>query len=126
MTILRLPQINITAMTEEYKQKILIYVTGSVLGITLLLVIFGKSLLGFATSNETAYLPPYLLDYLVGERFTMLRIDAIKAMIYVSITALALYFALKKKLSQNIALIIIGLVSLFDLWSVNKAIFQQR
>ena len=107
-------------LTEEYKQKILIYVTGSVLGITLLLVIFGKSLLGFATSNETAYLPPYLLDYLVGERFTVFRIDAIKAMIYVSITALALYFALKKKLSQNIALIIIGLVSLFDLWSVNK------
>ena len=50
----------------------------------------------------------------------MFRIDAIKAMIYVSITALALYFALKKKLSQNIALIVIGLVSLFDLWSVNK------
>ena len=38
-------------------------------GITLLLVIFGKSLLGFATSNETAYLPPYLLDYLVGRTF---------------------------------------------------------
>lgn len=61
-------------LTEEYKQKILIYVTGSVLGITLLLVIFGKSLLGFATSNETAYLPSYLLDYLVGERFTVFRI----------------------------------------------------
>ena len=69
-------------LTEEYKQKILIYVSGSVLGITLLLVIFGKSLLGFATSNETAYLPPYLLDYLVGERFTMFRIDAIKAVSY--------------------------------------------
>lgn len=107
-------------LTEEYKQKILIYVSGSVLGITLLLVIFGKSLLGFATSNETAYLPPYLLDYLVGERFTMFRIDAIKAIIYVLITALMLYFSLKKKISQNVALIVIGLVSLFDLWTVNK------
>ena len=35
------------------------------LGITLLLVILEKITLGFATSNETAYLPPYLLDYLV-------------------------------------------------------------
>lgn len=69
---------------------------------------------------KQTYLPPYLLDYLVSERFTVFRIDAIKAMIYVSITALALYFALKKELSQNIALIVIGLVSLFDLWSVNK------
>jgi len=107
-------------LTEDYKQKILIYVSGSVLGITLLLVIFGKSLLGFATSNETAYLPPYLLDYLVGERFTMFRIDAIKAIIYVLITALMLYFSLKKKISQNVALIVIGVVSLFDLWTVNK------
>ena len=107
-------------LTEEYKQKILIYVSGSVLGITLLLMLFGKSLLGFASSNETAYLPPYLLDYLVGERFTMFRIDAIKAIIYVLITALMLYFSLKKKISQNVALIVIGVVSLFDLWTVNK------
>lgn len=108
------------SMTEEYKQKVLVYVSSSVLGITLLLMLFGKSLLGFTTSNETAYLPPYLLDYLVGERFTMFRIDAIKAIIYVLITALLLYFSLKQKISQNVALIIIGLVSLFDLWSVNK------
>ena len=107
-------------LTEEYKQKILIYVSGSVLGITLLLILFGKSILGFSTSNETSYLPPYLLDYIVGERFNMFRIDAIKAIIYVAITFLMLYFSLKKKISQNIALIVIGVVSLFDLWTVNK------
>ena len=107
-------------LTEEYKQKILIYVSGTVLGITLLLILFGKSILGFSTSNETSYLPPYLLDYIVGERFNMFRIDAIKAVIYVAITFLMLYFSLKKKISQNIALIVIGVVSLFDLWTVNK------
>ena len=107
-------------LTEEYKQKILIYVSGTVLGITLLLILFGKSILGFSTSNETSYLPPYLLDYIVGERFNMFRIDAIKAVIYVAITFLMLYFSLKKKISQNVALIVIGVVSLFDLWTVNK------
>ncbi len=107
-------------LTEEYKQKILIYVSGTILGITLLLIIFGKSILGFSTSNETSYLPPYLLDYIVGERFNMFRIDAIKALIYVAITFLMLYFSLKKKISQNVALIVIGIVSLFDLWTVNK------
>ena len=107
-------------LTEEYKQKNLINVSAVVMGITFLLVLFGKSLLGFATENEKAYLPPYLLDYFVEERFTMFRIDAIKAIIYVLITALVMYFGLKKKISQNIVLVVIGLVSLFDLWSVDK------
>lgn len=107
-------------LTEEYKQKILLYVGGGTLGFLLILLVFGKSLLGFATENEKTYFPPFLLDYLVDERYKLFRIDAIKAFIYVAIAAAALFFVLKKKLSQNIALIIIGVVSLFDLWTVNK------
>ncbi|MDR6369040.1 hypothetical protein J2795_000722 [Chryseobacterium bernardetii] len=107
-------------LTEEYKQKILLYVGGGTLGFLLILLIFGKSLLGFATENEKTYFPPFLLDYLVDERYKLFRVDAIKAFIYVAITAAALFLTLKKKLNQNIALVVIGLVSLFDLWSVNK------
>ncbi|GAA4158492.1 YfhO family protein [Chryseobacterium ginsenosidimutans] len=107
-------------LTTEYKQKILLYVGGGTLGFILLLLIFGKALLGFHTENEKTYLPPFLLDYLVEERFKLFRIDAIKAFIYVAIAAAALFMVLKQKLNQNIALIIIGVVSLFDLWSVNK------
>lgn len=107
-------------LTEDYKKKILTYVTGAVIGFTFILMIFGKSLLGFYTPNEKTYLPPYLLDFLVDERFNMFRIDAIKAIIYVGIAAAVLFLSLKKKINQNIAIVIIGLVSLFDLWSVNK------
>lgn len=107
-------------LTEEYKQKILMYVGSGTLGFLLILLIFGKSLLGFATENEKTYFPPFLLDYLVDERYKLFRIDAIKAFIYVAITAAALFLTLKKKLNQNIALVVIGLVSLFDLWTVNK------
>ncbi|MCS3532687.1 YfhO family protein [Chryseobacterium sp. JUb7] len=107
-------------LTQEYKQKILLYVSGATLGLLLILLIAGKSLLGFSTSNERTYLPPFLLDYLTEERFKLFRIDAIKAFIYVAITAAALFMVLKQKLSQNIALMIIGAVSLFDLWTVNK------
>ncbi|KIC63598.1 hypothetical protein RM51_08035 [Chryseobacterium taiwanense] len=107
-------------LTEEYKQKILTYVGGGTLGLILILLIFGKSLLGFHTDNEQAYLPPFLLDYLTDERFKLFRIDAIKAFIYIVITVIALFLSLKKKLNQNIVLIVIGAVSLFDLWTVNK------
>ncbi|MPS65608.1 MAG: hypothetical protein DI622_00685 [Chryseobacterium sp.] len=107
-------------LSEEYKQKILTYVGGGTLGLILILLVFGKSLLGFHTDNEQAYLPPFLLDYLTDERFKLFRIDAIKAFIYVAITVIVLFLSLKKKLNQNIALVVIGVVSLFDLWSVNK------
>ncbi|SDI73277.1 membrane protein YfhO [Chryseobacterium taeanense] len=107
-------------LTTEYKQKILLYVGGGTLGFVLILLFFGKSLLGFHTENEKTYLPPFLLDYLVEERFKLFRIDAIKAFIYVAIAVGVLFMVLKQKLNQNIALVIIGVVSLFDLWTVNK------
>lgn len=107
-------------LTEEYKKKILTYVGGGTLGFLLILLIFGKSLLGFYTDNEKLYFPPFLLDFLVDERFKLFKIDAIKAFIYVAIAAGVLFLCLKQKLSQNIALIILGVVSLFDLWTVNK------
>lgn len=107
-------------LTEEHKKKTLLYVSGTVLGITLILTLFGKGILGFYTANEKTYLPPYILDYLVDERYKMFQSDAIKAFFYVLITAAALFFALKKKININIALLIIGFVSLFDLWTVNR------
>ncbi|WP_294243091.1 YfhO family protein [uncultured Chryseobacterium sp.] len=107
-------------LTEEYKKKILLYVSGGTLGLVLILLVFGKSLLGFHTENEKNYLPPFLLDYLVDERFKLFRADAIKAFLYVAIAAGVLFLSLKEKLSQNVALIVIGAVSLFDLWTVNR------
>lgn len=111
--------------TNEQKQKILLAVGGSVIGFTLLLIAFGKNLLGFSMEVERAYLPPYLLDYLVGERQSDFNTDAIKAIVYVAIFAGAMFFVLKEKLNKNIALVIIGVVSLFDLWTVNQRYLNQ-
>src|SRR5690606_23689918 len=88
--------------------------------VLLLLLVGGTSILGFYNATEKAYLPPYLLDYLADERYGMFRDDAIKALIYVLICATVLFMALKKKLGQNVALIIIGVISIFDLWTVNQ------
>ena len=107
-------------LTTEYKQKVLMYAGGGVLAFLLLMLVFGKSLLGFYTETEKRYLPPYLLDYLIDERYAMFREDSIKAIFYVGIVLGVLFLTMKQKLTQNIALIIIGAVSFFDLWSVNK------
>ncbi len=107
-------------LTTEYKQKVLMYAGGGVLVFLLLMLVFGKSLLGFYTEMEKRYLPQYLLDYLIDERHGMFREDSIKAIFYVGAVLGVLFLTMKQKLTQNIALIIIGAVSFFDLWSVNK------
>ena len=107
-------------LTTEYKQKVLMYAGGGVLAFLLLMLVFGKSLLGFYTETEKRYLPPYILDYLIDERYGMFREDSIKAIFYVGTVLGVLFLTMKQKLTQNIALIIIGAVSFFDLWSVNK------
>lgn len=107
-------------LTDAYKQKILTYVTAGVLGFTLILLVFGKALLGFYTNSEKTYLQPIFLDYLVDARYKMFSTDAIKAIVYVAITAAILFLSLKKKLSVNVALVVIGLISIFDLWTVDK------
>ncbi|MEC5394280.1 YfhO family protein [Bergeyella sp. RCAD1439] len=111
---------NDPTLEKPYREKILLSVSGGLLGLLLVFLLFGKSLFGFHTANEKQYLPPYFLDYLTEFRFAMFREDVLKAMLYVGITAAALWFSAKQKLSQNLALVVIGLVSLFDLWSVNK------
>lgn len=111
---------NSDKFTEENKSKTLLYLSGGVLGLLLIFIILGKSLFGFYTETEKTYLPPYLLDYLVDERYKMFREDALKALFYVGITAVMLFLALKKKITQNVALLVIGLVSFWDLWSVNR------
>lgn len=111
---------NEKSLTQEYKKKILIYVGGGTLALLLIFMLMGKTLFGFYTETERTYLPPYLLDYLADERFAMFREDVIKALIYVGIVLAVLYLALIQKIKQNIALIVIGLISFFDLWSVNK------
>lgn len=107
-------------LTEEYKKKILLYVGGGTIAFTLLLLVAAKPILGFYTANEKTYLPPYILDYLVDERHSMFKVDALKTLLYISIVFAVLWFSLKQKINTNIALIIIGVVSMFDLWSVNK------
>ena len=107
-------------LTTEYKQKVLMYTGGGVLAFLLLMLVFGKSLLGFYTETEKRYLPSYILDYLIDERYGMFKEDSIKAIFYVGAVLGVLFLTMKQKLTQNIALIIIGAVSFFDLWSVNK------
>lgn len=107
-------------LTREEKQKKLIQVTAVVGGLLLLLILLAKPILGFTTESERAYLPPYLLDFLVEHRYSWFLTDALKTLLFVGLTFLFLFLSLKEKLIPSMALLLIGLVSLVDLWSVNQ------
>lgn len=107
-------------LNDDYKKKILIYTGAGVLGFTLILTVFGRSLFDFYLLDERNTLPDFLLNLLKEERFRMLQADGIKAFIYVLLASVFLFLGLKKIVSQNIVLLVLGMVSLFDLWSVNK------
>ena len=64
-------------LTTEYKQKVLLHYRECCrdhINLILLVKLFLVS-----TALEGQYLPSYLLDYLVGERYSMFRTDAVKA-----------------------------------------------
>jgi hypothetical protein len=105
---------------KDQKTQKFVYISASVVGFIVLLIIFGKTILGFYNETEKTYLPAWLLDYLVEERYKMFRTDALKALFYIALSVTVIFLVLKKKLNQNIALAVIVGISLFDLWTVNK------
>lgn len=105
--------------TKELSKKLYI-AAGSLLGLTLVLLLAGKPLLGFVTETEQEFLPPYLLDYLVSARYKLFAADAIKTLLYIAISAVALWLFLKNKISQNVALAVLAVVTVTDLWLVNR------
>ncbi|WP_374165842.1 YfhO family protein [Arcticibacter sp. MXS-1] len=67
--------------------------------------------LGFANS---------LLNGLIADRTSLLRIDAIRSLVFVLIAAAILWGFIKKKINAQLTFILIAATTLIDLWSVDK------
>ncbi|MDY6024997.1 YfhO family protein [Bergeyella zoohelcum] len=108
------------------KTKKLFIVGGTVVALLVIFILAGKGLFGFLTDAEVTYMPSYMKDYLIEKRYGFFKADALKTLLYVLIVIVVLYLALKEKLAQNIALIIIAAVSTFDLWTVNQRYLNEE
>lgn len=108
------------------KTKKLFIVGGTVVALLVIFILAGKGLFGFLTDAEATYMPSYMKDYLIEKRYGFFKADALKTLLYVLIVIVVLYLALKQKLAQNIALIIIAAVSTFDLWTVNQRYLNEE
>jgi hypothetical protein len=64
--------------------------------------------------------PDWLIDSVIADRKEMLRLDAFKSLLFISIAAGALYAWHLKKLKLNTFIAVLGILILFDLWIVDK------
>jgi hypothetical protein len=106
----------------KLQQKSLIQTGVFGLGIIVILVI-AKGFFHFSGSNDNYYLESYgpgFVDALKEDRMTLYSADLLRSGFFIVITFGILWLFIKNKLAQNTTLIIVGILMIFDLFSVDK------
>ncbi|MBK5208100.1 MAG: YfhO family protein [Flavobacteriaceae bacterium] len=95
------------------------YITGS---IAFIFMLFGTSLFAFEGLRDAGYdqMLPGLLEAIVADRKAIFFSDSLRTLIFVVITAGALWLFIKEKLNRNYTILILAGLILFDLVSVDK------
>ncbi len=88
-------------------------------GISFLLFVVPGIAGSFSAPFDANY-PDWLLPAIIDDRKELLRMDALRSLIFILLGAGLLYFWYTKKIKTNLFFIGIGLVVLVDLWAVDK------
>ncbi len=106
---------------EEKQKKFLISI-GVFGGLCIIFWLFGGSLFSFKSPSEVqlAIEQPIIFDAIKEDRITIMKSDSLRSLIYILLLGGVLWFMLKKKLSENIVLISIGVLILADLVTVDR------
>lgn len=92
-------------------------------GITLFFALFPGLLLDFSGPNDPAMakqLPDWFMRAILDDRKNLLRTDALRGFIFITLTALALWAVVYGKLKKEYATLLLGVLFLADMFPVNK------
>jgi hypothetical protein len=92
---------------------------GATGGFILLVIIFPGIAGSFIAQIEND-LPPWLKDALITDRKGLLRIDAFRSLVFILLSSGVLLGFISDKLRKEYAILLIGLLIVFDLWAVDK------
>jgi hypothetical protein len=67
-----------------------------------------------------------IVDAIQMDRLSLLRMDAFRSLVFISLAAALVYFAWLKKIKFNTLIILASLLVLVDMWSVNKRFLNSR
>ncbi len=102
----------------EKKLLYAVYTTG---GLALLIALFGSALFSFESPRDAEFAKQgFDTNLLMADRKSLLQSSATTSLVYVLLTALVLWLQLKGKLKTSVAVLAIGGLVLFDLWSFDK------
>lgn len=109
-------------LKDTEKQKKLLIAVGSLLGLFGILYLFSGSLFNLrsAAEGQMAIKQPEILEAIKEDRLNILRADMLRSLLFVLAVGTVLWFTLKKKLSENIAIIVIGALIVIDLVGVDR------
>lgn len=97
---------------------------GIVGGISLFFLLFGGAVFNFTAEVDNQLTssgwPAQLLEAFRDDRKAMLKADTLRSLVYILLSAGALYAFYIKKLKPNYFIAILGLLIVADMWVVNK------
>ncbi len=113
---------------EELKKKLLysFYIVG---GLCLIFAVVPNMFLNFISERESdpkLNLPDWFLTALASDREHILKADALRSLLLVAAAFGAIWFFIIQKIQQNILIVIITLLVLFDLWSIDKRYLNDK
>lgn len=93
-------------------------------GICLLFILFGKAFFSFEANIDAQYIsmgfPAEMFDAVRLDRQSMMRTDAFRSLVFILLSAGALFTFYSKKIKMSHTLIILGVLILADMWTVNR------
>ncbi len=115
--------LNIDKEGKKKSLQIAFYITG---GITLVFALMPSIFFDFLSESDFRPLAPDVkipngfLDGLVTDRAHLLSMDAWRSFVFISLAFGLLWIYLKNKIKKQYVILIVGVLVLFDMWTVNK------
>lgn len=110
-----------TLEKEEQKKGLL---QAGVLSFGILVILFlAKGMFSFSGGSDSYFLENYgpgFVDALKSDRKSMFSADLLRSGFFILLVSGVLWFFIKNKLAQNTAIIMVGLLMIFDLFFVDK------
>ncbi|NUQ25766.1 MAG: YfhO family protein [Saprospiraceae bacterium] len=98
-----------------------LYISGGIAGATaLFFVLMGPSFFDFVGLSDDRYAETFTADAMRADRQTLMTSDALRAFALVALSAGLIWAFLQKKAAQTWVLAGLGLLIIFDLWTVGR------
>jgi hypothetical protein len=112
---------------EVVKKDLLKYVRNSLYivgGILLFFLLFGSSFFDFTSQNDSqlrsAGYPDWLINAVVSDRRSLFKMDALRSLVFVLLSAGVLWLFVKEQLKKDYFILSLALLILIDMWAIDK------